>query len=337
MKRVLLTGVSGFIGSHTLSHFLSKTDWEIVGIASWKHKGVPERILDDAIYQANKDRVKIITHDLQAPFSALTKAEIGHIDYIVNVASESHVDRSIVDPAGFIKNNVDLVLNVLEFAREVKPEKFIQISTDEVYGPAQIGQNHEEWSPIKPSNPYAASKAAQEAIAISYWRTFGVPVAITNTMNNFGERQDAEKFIPLVIKSVLRNDKVTIHSYPDGKTAGSRFYLHARNHADAVMHLLNNYNFSTTAVGAHWPTRFNVVGDEEMDNLTLAKYIASVIGKPLNYELVDFHSSRPGHDTRYALDGSNLAATGWKAPVGFEVAMKKTIEWTLANPKWLNL
>jgi dTDP-glucose 4,6-dehydratase len=334
-KRVLLTGVGGFIGSHFLEHFLENTTWQITGVASWRHKGIPERVLDSEIYQAHKERVQIITHDLSAPLSNQAKERIGGVDYIVNLASDSHVDRSITDPVPFVQNNVNLMLNMLEYAREVKPESFIQTSTDEVYGVAPPGVDYAEWSRILPSNPYSGSKAAQEAIAIGYWRTYGVPVVITNTMNNFGERQDPEKFVPLVIRRVLADEKVILHSYPGCKIAGSRFYLHARNHADAVLHILRNSTPRLYHEGYGEPDRFNIVGDREVDNLTMAQFIAERVGKPLKYEMLDSHFSRPGHDTRYALDGNKLRLTGWQAPVDFEHSLDATIRWTLKNPEWL--
>lgn len=334
-KRVLLTGIGGFIGSHFLEHFLEHTDWQIIGIASWKHKGIPERVLDSEIYQRHAARVEMLTHDLTCPFSDQTKARIGQLDYIVNLASDSHVDRSITDPVPFVQNNVNLILNMLEYAREAKPSTFIQISTDEVYGVAPIGVQFPEWSSVIPSNPYSASKAAQEAIAIGYWRTYGVPVVITTTMNNFGQRQDPEKFVPLVMRKVLNGEKVILHAYPGGLKAGSRFYLHARNHADAVLYILNTIKPALYSTGDAMPDRFNIVGDREVDNLEMAKFIAKIVGKPLTYEMLDSHFSRPGHDTRYALDGEKLRRLGWKAPVKFESSLMATIEWTLENQEWL--
>lgn len=289
---------------------------------------MPYRILDDLNYQNNMDRVKIITHDLTAPLTEDVKAQIGQPEVILNIASDSHVDRSITHAAEFIENNVKLVINMLEYAREVKPKMFLQFSTDEVYGQAPIGVNHKEWSPIVPSNPYSASKAAQEAIAISYWRTYSVPVIITNTMNVFGERQDKEKFVQLCIDKIDKGEKISIHSYPDGKTAGSRFYIHARNVADAVKFIMDNVK-PRMYPKYELPERFNVVGEKEVDNLTMAQMIAKIVGKPLNYELVNFHSSRPGHDCRYALDGSKLAEYGWKPRVSFEDSLKRTVNYSL--------
>ena len=337
-KRVCLTGIGGVIGSNVMEHILTKTDWDIVGIASWKHKGLPERITDSLHYQANRDRVDLVTHDLISPINELTRQRIGDIDYIINVASESHVDRSITDPVSFTLNNTNLILNMLEYARIVKPRLFMQISTDEVYGVAPVGTLHKEWSSTIPSNPYAGSKAAQEAIAVSYWRTYGVPVIITNTMNNFSERQDKEKYIPMVINRVLKDETITIHSYPDKKTPGSRFYLHARNHADALIFLINHFDGKSVGFndGLDKPHRFNVVGEREVDNLTLAHMIADVLERELKYELVDFHSSRPGHDCRYGLDGSKLKELGWVPPMPFEKSLRTTVLWTVAHPEWLS-
>lgn len=333
-KKVLLTGASGFAGSHILSHLLKNTNWEFTCVASWKHKGTPERILEDETYQKNKDRVNILTHDLISPFTEQTIKRIGKIDYIINIASESHVDRSITEPVLFIKNNTDLILTMLELARELKPEKFVQFSTDEVYGVAPDGVDHKEWSEIIPSNPYSASKACQEAIAISYWRTYNVPVIITNTMNLFGERQDAEKYVSQLIRKIHKGELVTVHGREN--YIGSRFYLHARNMADALLHIVNNIEPVLYDDGDHTkPERFNIVGDVELNNLELAQKVAKIMGKQLKYELTDFHATRPGHDRRYALDGTKLKESGWIAPLTFEESLKKTIDWTLKNNIWL--
>lgn len=335
MKKVLLTGVSGFAGSHILEHLLTHTDWNIIGIASWTHMGTPERV--EEVLKGNpswRDRVEIITHDLIAPLPERTKSRIGTCDYILNVASESHVDRSITDPVPFVLNNVHLALNMLEFAREYPPQVFLQFSTDEVYGVAPEGVDHVEWSPIIPSNPYSASKAAQEAIAISYWRTFGVNLVLTNTMNLFGETQDAEKYMAKAIRHISKGEAITVHGTPE--KIGSRYYLHARNMADAVLFILNTVTPTAYAEETDLvPDRFNIVGDIELDNLEVVNKIAEALGKPLKYEFTDFHANRPGHDRRYALDGSKLKELGWKAPLDFDTSLKNYIEWTFNNPTWL--
>ena len=336
MTTVLLTGASGFVGSHVLRHILANTDWNVVCLVSFRHRGITDRIrMAVAGYDDDFKRTKIIKHDLTAPISPVLSHEIGKIDYVLNVASESHVDRSIEEPVPFIENNVSLACNMLEWARFSDIEKFVHVSTDEVYGPAPVGHAHREWmDQYFPSNPYSASKAAQESIAYSYWRTYGVPLIITNTMNIIGEMQDPEKFIPMIMKKVISGETVTIHAAPTGEI-GSRFYLHARNQADALLHALTQ---PTPAYGeTQAPQKFHVVGEREVDNLEMAELVASYVGKPLNYELVDFHSSRPGHDLRYALDGGKIANTGWKAPLSLEESLERTVQWTLEHPEWLKL
>lgn len=333
MKKVILTGASGFFGSHLLRHLLMNTDWEFICPCSWTHKGTPERVLN-AINGIGGNRVRVITHDLTAPFTEQTKKSFGKVDIILNIASNSHVNRSIDNPGEFIIGNTQLAYNMLELARELKPEVFLQFSTDEVYGVAPEGVNHPEWASIVPSNPYSASKACQEAIAISYWRTYNVPVIITNTMNLFGETQDAEKYTAQLIAKINAGETVTVHG-SEGNI-GSRFYLHARNGADAVLFILNNLPPKLYNEGENMlPDRYNIVGDKEVDNLELAKIVAGMLGKELKYELIDFHAGRPGHDRRYALDGTKLKELGWNAPVGFEESLKKSIDWTLEHPEWL--
>lgn len=333
-----MTGVGGSIAAHFVIHFLTNTDWEIVGTDSFRHKGWTDRI--NEIFKDHpewRERVKIITHDLTAPISPIMRDKIGHIDYIISMASLSDVEASIQNPVPFIQNNVNLVLNLLEYARECKPEVFIQISTDEVYG--AVSSKHDdlrvEWDAIIPSNPYAASKACQEAIAISYWRTYGVPVIITNTMNNFGEMQQSSKYPAIIQKKITANEKLTIHGQPG--LIGSRSYIHSRNFADAILFVLKNTTpYMHTPNHADRPDRYNIAGDMQLDNLELAQAIAALMGvKELNYELVETHSQRPGHDPHYGLDNTKITKLGWKPPKTFEQSMKGTIEWQKTNPEWM--
>ena len=334
-KRVLLTGAGGFVAHHCLEHILVNTDWEIVCLDSFRHRGKTDRIrevIDGKPELAG--RVTVLAHDLRVPVSRQLNLEIGPVDYVVSMASESHVDRSCAEPRAFVENNVQLVLTVLEWVRERLEtiEKIVHISTDEVYGPA-LDHNHREGEPHRPSNPYSASKACQEDIVYAYWRTYGLPVAISNTMNIIGERQDPEKFVPMVLSKVLAGETVPIHASETG-VPGSRFYLHARNQADALVHLLENVTFPVYR-GQPDLLRVNVVGEREIDNLEMAKMVAAHAGKVLDYELVSFHQSRPGHDLRYALDGTRMGHLGWSPPVPLEQSLRKTVEWTLAHPEWL--
>lgn len=342
MKRVLMTGISGSIGCHFFAHIMKNTDWEVVGIASFKHKGWMDKIVvmtDE--HPEWLSRLQMVIHDLSAPFSPLTIKKIRKIDYIINLASLSDVEASIQNPVPFIKNNVDVVLNMLEYAREVKPEVFIQISTDEVYGPISDKDlpGMKEWSEILPSNPYAASKAAQEAIAISYWRTYDVPVIITNTMNNFGELQQPSKFPAMVQRSIAKGQKVMVHGEKRGDKIeiGSRNYIHSRNFADAIVFILKNcppHRHIPDATDK--PDRYNIAGDRQLDNLELAKFIAEKMGKPdFDYEVVNVHSLRPGHDRHYSLDNSKLKDLGWKSPLTFEESMENTIKWQQEHADWL--
>lgn len=335
-KRVLLTGISGSIGTHAVIHIFKNTNWDVIGIATYKHKGLVERITE--MMREHNDcwpRLTLITHDLTQPFTKKLKKQIGHIDYIINMASLSDVETSIQDPVPFIQNNIGLVLNVLEYAREAKPKAFIQISTDEVYGASGENQAHKEWSAIVPSNPYSASKASQEAIAISYWRTYGVPVVITNTMNNFGEYQQPSKYPVIIQRAVMNDETLTVHGTEE--KLGTRYYIHSRNHSDAILFILKNlppYMHQPGEVDK--PDRYNIVGDKQVNNLELAQIIAGLMGKELKYELVDFHSTRPGHDLHYGLDGEKLKNLGWESPLPFEESLKNTIEWQISHPEWIN-
>lgn len=331
--RHLVTGGSGFVGSHVVRHLLTNTDAHLVLPVTFTHRGNADR-LNSAIadHPEWQKRMTIMYHDLRGPFSKTQIHQIGKIDTIFNLASDSHVDRSIEEPVPFIQNNVNVMLTMLELARRIGPRMFIQISTDEVYGPA-YEENHAEWAMILPSNPYSGSKAAQEAIAISYWRTYGVPLVLTNTMNIIGEMQDPEKFVPLSIGRLRVGQSVPVHVAPDG-TPGSRFYLHARNQADALL-FLSKYGIVQRYPEDHKPLRLNIVGEREVTNTEMVQLIASIMRVPALIKPESFHASRPGHDLRYALDGRGLAKFGWKAPIPFEESLERTVRWTLSNPQWL--
>mgnify|MGYP003133807147 FL=1 len=326
MKTVLVTGGCGFIGHHVIEHLLRKTNWNIIVVDKLNYASMGLERLRSFSALSNP-RVKVFTTDITTPVTQGLRKELGDVNIVIHMAAESHVDNSISAPREFFHNNVNGTVEMLEYAKTLDNlEMFFYFSTDEVYGSAPLDVAYGEWDRHKPTNPYSASKSAAEQICIAYENTYKIPLMSINVMNAFGERQHVEKFIPKTIKNVLEGNLVHIHSYPDKKKAGSRFYIHARNIAEAVLFLLNKGDIGE---------KYNVVGEREVDNLEMAQLIADTIGKPLNYEMVDFHSDRPGHDLRYSLSGKKMESMGWKIPVGFEESLRKTVEWTVENPEWL--
>lgn len=309
MTRCLITGASGFIGSGVLEYLMEKTDWEFTCICSWRHRGNPLNIKPDP-------RVEVITHDLTGPIP-----ELGDFDFILNLASESHVDRSIAEPVSFIENNVSSTLQVLEYARNHKDalKVFIQFSTDEVYGATK----HEQWDVLLPSNPYAASKAAQEMICIAYWRTYFLPIIITNSNNIIGKNQDKEKFVPKIVDLINQNREVEIH-VSNGQP-GVRYYNPVQNVADALLYMLKHIypqryiKEADPRKQVNRPWRYNLGGGEKMDNLEMAQLIADIMGRELIYKLVDAESVRQGYDEFYpktegVLDTADPSILVWEPP-----------------------
>ena len=344
-KRVLITGGAGFIGHHIIDLFLKSTDWEIVSLDRLDYSGTLNRIHDvlKNYPQETQKRLKIVYHDLKAPINNITKNFIGDIDIVLHVAASSHVDRSIECPMEFVMDNVIGTVNILDFAREQNDlKRFIYFSTDEIFGPAPNGILHKERDRYNSTNPYSASKAGGEEMCVAYENTYGMPIFVTHTMNVFGQRQHPEKYIPMCVRKVRDGESITIHSDPSKTIPGSRFYIHANDVADAMLFLINLNNEQLETVykpdyaGAKCP-KFNIVGKEEINNLTLAQYIAEAQGKDLKYEMVDFHSSRPGHDLRYALDGEYMRKLGWEPKHSMKDRITEVVEWSLANPEWINL
>lgn len=330
MKKVIITGGAGFIGHHLVQSLLKTTDWELVLLDKLNYASNGFNRLRD-IGAVDNPRVKIFVSDLASgPISVGIAKEMGKINYIIHMAAETHVDNSITNPEPFVRSNVLGTFNLLEYAKTLDNlERFVYFSTDEVFGPAPKGVAYKEWDRYNSTNPYSATKAAGEELCLAWANTYKVPIAISHTMNAFGERQHPEKFIPKVVKSVLSGDSITIHSDPTKTISGSRFYIHCRNIAAAVQFILDNTDDPRD--------KYNIVGEKEVTNLALANSIADILGKPLNYTMTDFHSSRPGHDLRYALDGTKLRELGWNIPVPFETSLEKTIKWMTkpSNLQWL--
>jgi len=349
-KNVLITGAAGFIGAHFVEHFLSTGKYNVIAMESFWHKGSISRLKEIGLDMTD-GTFELVQHDLTVPVDQALVAQIEHfsrimyqcdrrtkVDYIINLASDSAVEHSVADPADCWMNNTKLILNMLELARKLKPEKFIQMSTDEVFGDySGDGAGNTEWDILLPSNPYAASKAAQEMLCQSYWRTFETPVVLVNTMNNIGERQAVEKFMPRIIEHLSTGKVVKIYTDRHG-TPGKRVYLDAKNHADAVQFIIENgpqVMYQSGHSGHDRPDRYNVCGNVELNNFEFAQMVSRVMGKTLECEMIQSESLRPGYDKRYLLDGSKLAKLGWKPKIPFDETLGRIVSHAINNPWWI--
>lgn len=333
--RILVTGGAGFIGSRVIEELLKRTNAHIVSLDRLDTSGTLER-LAHLVQGEYKDRLTIVYHDLKAEMNDRVRAKIGNIQYIYHLAAGSHVDRSIEFPMEFVFDNVVGTGHLLDYARKhCKDLKwFLYFSTDEVFGPAPEQVAYKEWDRYNSGNPYSASKAGAEELCLAFANTYNLPINITHTMNVFGVRQHPEKYIPICIRKVLNGEKITIHANKTCDKAGSRFYISVNDVADAMLFLLDQKNQGKLVNG----DKFNIVGSEEIDNLALAQRIADIQQKDVIYELVDFHSSRPGHDLRYALCGEKMKAMGWQ-PKPLTDRLIETVEWYLSseNRLWLDI
>jgi dTDP-glucose 4,6-dehydratase len=345
VKRCLLTGGAGFIGHHIVDLFLQKTDWEIVSLDRLDYSGNLNR-LHNVVSKYPKDtqkRVKVVFHDLKAEISQITSNLIGDANIILHLAAGSHVDRSITHPMEFVMDNTIGTVNLLNYSRTLKNlERFIYFSTDEIFGIAPPGVAYKERDRYNSTNPYSASKAAAEEFCVAYENTYKLPIFITHTMNVFGERQHPEKFIPMCIRKIRDGEKIYIHSDATKTIPGSRFYIHAKDVAEAMLFLLTLNTSLLEKVyipdygGAKCP-KFNIVGKEEINNLQMVNILAEAQGKEPNYEMVDFHTSRPGHDLRYALSGDYMRDLGWEPRFSLKERLREVTEWSLANKEWIEI
>lgn len=346
VKRCLVTGGCGFIGHHIIDHFLATTDWEIVSLDRLDYSGNLNR-LDYVVREYPKDvqkRVKVVWHDLKAEITEINQNFLGDVNIILHLAASSHVDRSITHPMEFVQDNTIGTVNVLNYARKLKNlERIIYFSTDEIFGDAPPGVLYGEYDRYNSTNPYSASKAAAEEFCVAYENTYKLPIFVTHTMNVMGERQHPEKFIPMCVRKIRDSEKIFIHSDSTRTQAGSRFYIHAKDVAEA-MHFLLHLNADQhqilkdhmKSLGVRCP-KFNVVGKEEIDNLTMVKILAAAQNKEPIYEMVDFHTSRPGHDLRYSLDGAFMRKLGWQPRVSLQERLEKVTKWSLKHPEWIEL
>ncbi len=327
-QTILITGGAGFIGHHLIYNFLHNTNYNIISLDRLDYSGSYNRISE--IIKINKSwekRVKIVWHDLKAEINPLIEKKLLKPEIILHLAAASHVDRSITDPMSFVLDNIVGTVNILNYAKKNKNlKKFLYFSTDEVFGPAPKGTKYKEDDRYRSGNPYAASKAGGEEMCMAFQNTYNLPILITHTMNVIGERQHPEKYVPKIINHVLKQKILTVHSNKNKTKAGSRYYIHAQDVADAVLFIL--------AKGKNGE-KYNIVGSQEINNLELAKIIAQYLNKNLKYKFVDFHSSRPGHDLRYALSGLKLSKLGWKPKKNIKNRIKEIVNWTVKNKDWL--
>lgn len=329
-NHVLITGGAGFLGSHLVEHVMKTTDWTMVILDRLTYAGNLNRLKEIDVWEQEKGRVQFVYHDFRSPFAGkvLDMVLEKPIDYILHLGAETHVDNSIKDPMPFATSNVIGTVNMLDLANLANPKIFLYQSTDEVYGAVEFGELHREGEPHRPSNPYAASKSGAEAFCRAYHKSYGTPVLIVNAMNFFGERQDVEKFIPKTIRAIHRNEPVTIHCKTQNGTVqdvSSRCWLHARNQADGIMYLLEHGELGEC---------YNVVG--EMATVEdMAYKIGNIMGRKVQIRYEDFHSTRPGHDMHYGLDGAKLRGMGWVQPLNLDISLKKTVSWTLAHEGWI--
>lgn len=315
MKNVLVTGGCGFIGSNFVRYMLNKyNDIKICNVDKLTYAGNPENLKDIE----NDPRYKFFKADIADNNAIEPIVRDEQIDTIVNFAAETHVDRSIEKPGDFIITDVYGAYVLLENARKYNITKFIQISTDEVYGSIDKGSFTEE-SPLTPRNPYSASKAGGDRFAYSYFTTYNVPVIITRASNNYGPYQYPEKLIPLFVTNALEDKNLPL--YGDGKNI--RDWLHVLDHCSGVDYIINN--------GTNGEV-YNIGGGNETENIEITKKILKTLGK--DESLIKKVEDRLGHDKRYSLDCSKLRALGWEPKHQFPEALEETIQWYVDNQDW---
>jgi dTDP-glucose 4,6-dehydratase len=335
MKKILITGGEGFIGHHFVQHIIKNTDWEIAIIDKLTYASNGHNRLRD-IEVFNNKRVSIFNADFSYELSDGLVKEIGKVNHIIHLGAETHVANSIKNPRPFVRSNILGTMEMLEYAKKYQKdlESFVYFSTDEVFGSAPKGKFFKEWDRYNSGNPYSATKAGGEELCLAYANTYDLPILITHTMNVFGERQHPEKFIPKVVRACLLEQRIKIHCNEDKSEIGSRYWIHARNVSSSVLNLIEN---EPSKKGWKKGDKYNIVGEREINNLEMAKIIASVLGKKLKYDMIAPPPSRPGNDMRYALDGKKMISLGWRNPIELDYSLKKTIKW-VGNPKnekWL--
>lgn len=318
--KIFVTGGAGFIGSEFVRSALGGK-LEAFGIN-------PSKVIvyDALTYAGNIDNLSSVEKDERFEFikgnicdSNIEKSIPKYCDLIVNFAAESHVDRSIEGPSMFVKTNILGTQNLLEVAKKHEVKKFIQISTDEVYGSIDSGSWDENF-PLEPNSPYAASKACADLLCLAYNKTYGFPVLITRCSNNYGPYQNPEKLIPLFIKNLIEGSKLPL--YGDGKNI--REWIHVSDHVRAISFA---YQYGKNG------QIYNIAGDDEKSNIEITKIILSIFGEDESKIL--YVKDRLGHDLRYALNGEKIRSLGFNNKIGFTEGIQDTIEWYKNNKKWI--
>lgn len=316
MTKILITGGAGFIGSNFVKYISNKyPDYEIINLDLLTYCGNLEN-LKDIEFNKNYSFIKGNIAD-----NDLVSNVIKECNYVVNFAAESHVDRSIKDPEIFIKSNVLGTQVLLNAALKEGVDKYVQISTDEVYGSLGSTGYFSEKTPLQPNSPYSASKASGDLITRAYYKTFKMPVNITRCSNNYGPYQFPEKLIPLMISNALENKPLPV--YGDGKNI--RDWLHVYDHCTAIDLVLHNGKPGEV---------YNIGGNNEKENIEIVKLILKYLDK--DESLIKFVDDRLGHDRRYAIDSTKIQEElGWKPKYTFETGIKETIQWYLDNQDWI--
>lgn len=314
--KVLITGGAGFIGSNFVKFMLKEhKDYKIINLDKLTYAGNLENLRDIE----DNPNYTFIRGDITDESLVDEIFSMG-LDYVANFAAESHVDRSIEDPQIFLKTNVLGTGVLLRAAKNHGVRKFLQVSTDEVYGSLGSTGYFTEESPLQPNSPYSASKASADLLVRAYYKTFQLPVNITRCSNNYGAYQFPEKLIPLMIINALHDRELPV--YGDGLNV--RDWLYVEDHCRALDMVLHKGKVGEV---------YNIGGNNERTNLEIVKLILKELGKPES--LITFVKDRPGHDRRYAIDASKIKRElGWEPQVNFEEGMKKTIEWYLNNRQW---
>jgi dTDP-glucose 4,6-dehydratase len=325
-RRWLVTGADGLAGAHAIAWLLAQGD-EVVGMVRAEPRRLPTLDLD----------IQLVRHDLTQPIPSAVSQAIGTVDVILNLASSTDITRSIRDPQWVFHENTTIVANLAEWVQFHPVDAFVQVSTEEVYGPAPH-QPHLEWDPIRPSTHYSASKAAQEAYLTASWRTHGLPLVILNTMNLIGPMQDPAKLGPTIIRRTLAGEQVPlmVDYYEPQSGHGQeslRQYMHPRVLASAATAVADDpHRWWTPRV--EFPPRYNVAGTQA-GVVELAHLITDTMGMTLNWTPVSADAARPGHERVFALDDTKLRGLGWTPPSTLEDDVHDTVTWYLGHTEWL--